>query len=192
MEIYLAILGIFLGVSLAGPPGPVTAILVKKASVSVPAGVSVGLGAMSADFILMMITFFIGTTLITTTLEAYVFIVGSAFFLILAVLSLKSQESNGSATGNGYFSGLLIGIVNPFQIGWWVTAGLSVFKEFGFFPFYFMFVGIIGWVLFLSLAVRRSTLRFGEKATDVVRIFSFAILVLFAVYFAYIGFVDLI
>ncbi len=185
-------LGIFLGVSLAGPPGPVTAVLVKRASVSILSGVSVGLGAMSADLILMIITFFIGITLITTTLETYVFIIGSAFFLIMAVLSLKSSKSVDSATGNGYFSGLLIGIVNPFQIGWWVTAGLSVFKKFGFFPFYFMFVGIIGWVLFLSLTVRKSTLRFGEKATDAIRIFSFAILALFAIYFAYIGLVDLI
>ena len=192
MEIYLAMLGIFLGVSLAGPPGPVTAVLVKRASVSILSGVSVGLGAMSADLILMIITFFIGITLITTTLETYVFIIGSAFFLIMAVLSLKSSKSVDSATGNGYFSGLLIGIVNPFQIGWWVTAGLSVFKKFGFFPFYFMFVGIIGWVLFLSLTVRKSTLRFGEKATDAIRIFSFAILALFAIYFAYIGLVDLI
>lgn len=192
MEICLTMLGIFLGVSLAGPPGPVTAVLVKRASVSVLSGVSVGLGAMSADLILMIITFFIGITLITTTLETYVFIIGSAFFLIMAVLSLKSSKSVDSATGNGYFSGLLIGIVNPFQIGWWVTAGLSVFKKFGFFPFYFMFVGIIGWVLFLSLTVRKSTLRFGEKATDAIRIFSFAILALFAIYFAYIGLVDLI
>ena len=192
MEIYLALLGVFLGVSLAGPPGPVTAVLVKRASVSVLSGLSVGLGAMSADFILMIITFFIGITLITTTLEAYVFITGSVFFLILAVLSLKSSKSVGSATGNGYFSGLLIGIVNPFQIGWWVTAGLSVFKEFGFFPFYFMFIGIIGWVFFLSLTVRKSALRFGEKATEAIRIFSFAILALFAVYFAYIGFIYLI
>ncbi len=192
MEIYLTMLGIFLGVSLAGPPGPVTAVLVKRASVSILSGVSVGLGAMSADLILMIITFFIGITLITTTLETYVFIIGSAFFLIMAVLSLKSSKSVDSATGNGYFSGLLIGIVNPFQIGWWVTAGLSVFKKFGFFPFYFMFVGIIGWVLFLSLTVRKSTLRFGEKATDAIRIFSFAILALFAIYFAYIGLVDLI
>ena len=192
MEIYLTMLGIFLGVSLAGPPGPVTAVLVKRASVSILSGVSVGLGAMSADLILMIITFFIGITLITTTLETYVFIIGSAFFLIMAVLSLKSSKSVDSATGNGYFSGLLIGIVNPFQIGWWVTAGLSVLKKFGFFPFYFMFVGIIGWVLFLSLTVRKSTLRFGEKATDAIRIFSFAILALFAIYFAYIGLVDLI
>jgi threonine/homoserine/homoserine lactone efflux protein len=192
MEIYIAMLGIFLGISLAGPPGPVTAILVRRASVSFLSGVSVGMGAMTADFILMVITFFIGITLITGKTESYVFIAGSVFFIILAVLSLKSSGSDLKSANNGYLSGLMTGIVNPFQIGWWVTAGLSVYTEFGIFPFYFMFIGIIVWVIFLSLTVRRSTMRFGRKAADFIRIFSFVVLLLFAVYFAYLGIMHLI
>ena len=122
--------------------------------------------------------------------DRYIFLVGGIFFIFLSLGILRSHYSgNMKTTGSNrnYFSGLFLGLVNPMQIAWWLTAGLSVFQRFGTEPFYFLFLGIVMWVAFLTYAINRSVLKYGKKLADGIKLFSFVILVSFGVFFIYYG-----
>lgn len=186
--VLVALLGIVLGVSLAGPPGPVTAILVRRASISIIKGALVGFGAMSADLILMILVFLFRSRVDLTAYDSVIYLVGSAFFILLAVLIVRSNEGEPPRKySSGYLAGLSIGLINPLQIGWWLTAGLGFYTRFGLLPFYFLFIGIVFWVFFLSAVVYRFSTRYGRLVNLGIKIFSFASLLSFGLYFAYLG-----
>ncbi len=181
----VALIGLLLGVSLAAPPGPVTAVLVNRASRSSMAGIMVGMGAMTADFTLMIITFTLRRLLPLDSYETYFYLAGAIFFAILSLLILLGNEKEEEHVRGGYPTGLFMGLVNPFQIGWWLTAGIAFVQKFGYYPFYFLFAGIVAWVVFLSLTVRYSIMKYGERARNAFRIFSSVTLIFFSAFFSY-------
>ncbi len=184
----VAILGVVLGVSLAGPPGPVTAVLVRRASISVMKGVFVGFGAMTADFILMILTFLFRSRVNLSSYDGIIYLVGAFFFVLIAVLIIRSKDVQEPRLYNsGYLAGLSIGLINPLQIGWWLTAGLGFYTKFGILPFYFLFVGIVFWVFFLSALVYAFSTRYGNLVNLGIKLFSFCSLTAFGIYFAYLG-----
>lgn len=191
MIIVVAIfLGISLGVSLAAPPGPITAMIVERSMTSVLKGFLIGMGAMSADFTLMVIVLGFRSFIDLSAYDRYIFLTGGIFFIFLSLEILRSRNSGDikqAGRGRNYFSGLILGLVNPLQIAWWLTAGLSVFQRFGIEPFYFLFLGIVLWVLFLTYAINRSVVKYGKKLAEGIKIFSFVILVSFGVVFIYYG-----
>ncbi len=170
----LAGVGILLGISLAGPPGPVTAVMVQRSLASAMRGFVVGLGAMTADFTLMIIILTIGRTLDLTRYDDYIYIIGAVFFLYLAYVILKSSTASppDHVLSSGYLTGLTIGLVNPLQIAWWLTAGLSVLQTFGILTMAFLFVGIIIWTSFLSSLVRYASMKYEKEVLIGVKIFS--------------------
>lgn len=187
-EVLIALSGMVLGVSLAGPPGPVTAIMVKKSTESVMKGVYVGFGAMTADFILMLLTFFFRSRLDLSTYDPYIFLLGAFFFILLAVLIMRSKDiPSAGRYDSGYLAGLTVGVVNPLQIGWWLTAGQGFYSQFGLLPFYFLFIGIVFWIFFLAILVNKFSNRYGKAVNTGVKIFSVVSLVAFGMYFAYLG-----
>ncbi|MEM3676150.1 MAG: LysE family translocator [Thermoplasmataceae archaeon] len=188
----LAGLGILLGVSLAAPPGPVTSVLLQRATKSMMAGALVGFGAMSADLILMVITLTIGFEIEFGEFIRILYVVGAAFFLYLSYSIIKNAHSDqpilrhGSPrdmSGSGYLLGLSIGLINPMQIGWWITAGLGMYKKFGLIPMIFIFVGILFWVLFLAEFVWRLNKKYEKGINTAVRIFSVVSLTTFGIVF---------
>lgn len=185
----LAFSGMVLGVSLAGPPGPITAIMVRKATESMMKGVYVGFDAMSADLILMAITFFFRSRIDLTAYDPYIFLLGAFFFVLIAFFIARSKDENVKQRrfDSGYLAGLTIGVINPMQIGWWLTAGLGFYSKFGFYPFYFLFIGIVFWIFFLSILVNRFSNRYGSLVNTGVKIFSVVSLSAFGVYFLYLG-----
>ncbi len=185
----IAVVGTLLGVSLAGPPGPVTAILVNRATRSVMGGFLVGMGAMTADFILMVIILFFGQVADLARFNNVIYLLGSFFFFYLAYSIFKSSTGGSSLqkSGSGYLAGLTIGLINPMQIGWWFTAGLSVNQKFGFVTFVFLFVGIIGWVLFLSVLIYKASAKYGDKVEQGVKFFSIISLGFFGILFLYLS-----
>lgn len=186
--VVISIVGVLLGVSLAGPPGPVTAIMVNRATKSVLGGFLVGMGAMTADFILMVLILLFGKETDLTRFNNYIFALGSFFFFYIAVAIYRSNGSEtGSRAGSGYLAGLTIGLMNPMQIGWWFTAGLSVNQKFGFETFVFLFIGIVGWVLFLSFLIYKAASRYGNKVELGVKIFSILSLSFFGFLFLYLS-----
>ncbi|MHB8397008.1 MAG: LysE family transporter [Thermoplasmataceae archaeon] len=180
----LAVIGLLLGLSLAAPPGPVTAVMVDRSVRSSTGGILVGLGAMTADFILMIATFTVKQFLLLDSLIPFVYLSGAAFFAILAYMVAFHGSGDPQPNSHGYTTGLFMGLSNPFQIGWWLTAGLAFNQKFGILPFYFLFLGIIVWISFLSVAVHFSVVKYGERAREILRGFSSITLAFFAVLFA--------
>lgn len=182
-----------LGVSLAGPPGPVTAILVDRSMKSVAKGVAVGMGAMTADFILMVVILIFGQATNISRFNEYIYILGSAFFFYLAYSIMKARESDSStrAGSSGYLAGLTIGVVNPMQIGWWFTAGLSVYQKFGIVTLIFLFIGIVIYVVFLATLIYKASAIYGHKVKLAVKIFSVTSLSFFGLMFIYLAIIGI-
>lgn len=190
MNIYiLATLGMLLGVSLAGPPGPVTAIMVDRSIRSIPKGIAVGMGAMTADFILMILILIFGQATQISRFNEYIYVLGSLFFFYLAYSIWHAKETDISTKRetSGYAAGLTIGLVNPMQIGWWFTAGLSVFQKFGIMTMVFLFIGIVIWVLFLAILVFKAASIYGDRVKIGVKIFSITSLTFFGILFVYLA-----
>lgn len=178
-----------LGISLAGPPGPVTAILVDRSTKSVMRGVAVGMGAMTADFILMVLILLFGQVTDLSRFNNYIYCLGALFFFYIAYGIAVSRDSDQGLKKekSGYLAGLTIGLINPMQIGWWFTAGLSVFQKFGTITFVFLFIGIVGWVLFLSILIYKASARYGNSVKNAVKLFSVISLVFFGLLFSYLS-----
>ena len=92
----------------------------------------------------------------------------------------------------GYLKGFLTGMMNPLQIGWWITAGISVMNSQGIEPFYFFYPGIILYLIIFSIIVKKSYLKWGIKFEMAASVFSSAILFIFGIYFFLILAVNLI
>lgn len=182
-----ALIGTALGISLAAPPGPITSMIIRKATVSIPGSMMIGFGAMAADLILMVVTLFLHFSFNLTSVLPYVYILGAGFLSYLAYGSLKSGDSGEVEASGSFAKGLSIGLVNPAQIGWWLTAGLSFLETFGLPVFYFLFLGTTIWVLFLSYLVHEGTRIYGKRAGKFISIVSVLILLVFAGYFVFEG-----
>jgi threonine/homoserine/homoserine lactone efflux protein len=176
-------LGILLGLSLAAPPGPINAIIAYEALRSPFHGTAVGFGAMSADAIFFIITYAFSKIIPDDIIPIFYFL-GGVIMLYLAVLVLRSKSSSRSVRGN-YFIGLTIGLTNPYQITWWLTAGLSMIKEFTILIIPGFFLGILIWIIAFPLFISRLSLRF--EIQKYIKIFSFVILLIFGFLLIYYG-----
>lgn len=182
--------GLWLGYSLAVPPGPMNALIAAWALRSFRHGFAVGAGAMSADFILMLITVLLYAAL--KNLGNVVFLpfslAGGIFFLYLAYKIGRSRapskrEAGGGSPLRGYFLGLSLGLVNPYQIGWWLTAGLSSIHNFGVEWAAGLFLAILTWIVAFPAAVRAGW-ELNSKATWLaIKIFSVTTLSAFGLFF---------
>lgn len=189
-SITLFFIGILYGISLAAPPGPILALIAQRVISSYFNGIAVGLGAMTADFTFMIITFLLFNLIKVLPLYP-LYIIGSLFMLYLAYSTVKMKESSFSknikSNTHSYFLGLGIGLINPLQIGWWLTAGLSFLSLFGLISVIGFFVGIIIWVLLFAFMVRKGYMVNKGVAFLAIKIFSLATFLFFAGYFLYNG-----
>lgn len=182
--------GLVLGYSLAVPPGPMNALIAAWSLRSFRHGFAVGAGAMSADFLLMLLTLALYSRL--EALGAGYFtpfhIAGGALFLYLAYKILKSRplgkrEGGGGSPARGYLLGLSLGLINPYQVGWWLAAGLSSIAQFGVEWAAGLFIAILTWITAFPAAVRAGW-EVNSKATWLaIKIFSVATLLFFGIYF---------
>src|SRR5208337_914539 len=159
-EGYSLVAGILIGLSLAVPPGPMNAIIasesVKRSYVN---GIKLGMGAMTADAIFLAITL-IGVTVLFTgdAVKLIVSIAGGVILAYIAVMTIKSfnrplTESDKEAMRSPYLTGLVIGITNPSQILWWITAGAALIANFNALGIVGFFIGIIMWVSTFSITL---------------------------------------
>ncbi|MGC8514852.1 MAG: LysE family transporter [Thermoplasmata archaeon] len=186
-----AFVGILLGISLAAPPGPVTAMIVRKAASSVWKAFSIGLGAMTADLTLMLIVFFLRNEIDFTNYDRYIYIIGAFFLFFIAYEIYENKTLVSEETSGSYLRGLTVGLVNPMQIGWWLSVGLSFLAAFGYLVFYFLFIGISIWVLALSYLIKIGVRAYGEAAQKATRFVSVALLLAFGIYFAVVVFINI-
>lgn len=178
--------GMLLGLSLAAPPGPVNAVIAFEGARKPLRGTLVGLGAMTSDFIYMLIVLYLGI-LTPEWIKRYMFLIGG---FVMVILAWMIWESEGKAKEGGgvyapYIKGLTMGITNPYQMGWWMTAGLSSISLFG--PIFIVgfFLGISFWITTFPIAINKGA-HFGEnKFIYIIKIISVLILLGFAAYFIF-------
>jgi L-lysine exporter family protein LysE/ArgO len=185
------LIGLTLGVSMAAPPGPVMTVIMKKSLSSIKSGFLVGMGAMTADLILLFLVLLLKNYVDLTAYEPIIFILGGLYFVYLAlkilneVINTNRMKESESNTDFSYFKGLFTGILNPMQIGWWLTAGLSIIEADGISPFYFFYLGIIVYVYLLCFVIYKTHAKYQEKVSFVVNIFSIFVLLVFGSYFIF-------
>ncbi len=179
--IYLSLIGYILGLSLAAPPGPVNAVIMNESSKSMLHGTSVGAGAMTADLIFMVALYF-GRLVIPEWTFKYLYIFGAAVMVYLAVSVIRSRMPSKSPKGN-YIVGLTMGITNPFQIIWWVTVGLFLVERLSILSVFGFFLGILTWITAFPYAMNIV----GGRYSPYLKIFSFVILIVFAIVMLYYG-----
>ncbi|MGC9226254.1 LysE family translocator [Caldivirga sp.] len=188
--VYEYILGLALGLSLAVPPGPMNALIAAEALKTPLHGTAVGAGAMSADATLMVLTYFLYR--LVKPYVPYVYFIGGGVMIYLAVLMLRSSNITTSVHGLGsvirnYTKGYAMGITNPYQIGWWLSAGLTLISIMGVFSIAGLFTGILMWIVTYPLAVYTGKKYLGGKYEVIVRVISGIAIMGFAVYFIYVG-----
>ncbi len=185
----LVLFGLVLGFSLTIPPGPMNALIASRAARSLRAGIVTGFGAMSADLILGGLVFALRSAVDLAAIVRYVYIVGAAVMLYLGYRVLRgsrevpTEETAGLRT---YSQALAIGLSNPFQIVWWLTAGLA-FAYLGGAPlFVALFAAVLVWVLGFPYAIHLGS-RQRPRVARAIALVSGAALIAFAAYFVYLA-----
>ncbi|WP_243675541.1 hypothetical protein [Vulcanisaeta distributa] len=117
----------------------------------------------------------------------YLYFIGFAVMMYLAISILKSTFSPRNTGGNrspflNYFMGISMGLTNPYQVFWWLTAGLSFMSVFGIFSVVGLFTAILIWVFVFPYAVYVGKVYGGSRVDFVVKLVSALGIITFAVY----------
>ena len=183
--LYDLLLGMAFGFLLAVPPGPMNALIAAESTRSPLHGTSTGLGAMSADAIFMVLTYYFSRIL--GYYAHYLYIVGFFVMAYLAVSILRSTFSPRRVVGDrspllSYFMGISMGLSNPYQVFWWLTAGLSFMNIFGILSVVGLFLAILIWVVVFPLAVHFGKVYGGSRVDFVIKLISALGILAFAVH----------
>jgi len=178
--------GLLLGFTLTVPPGPMNALIAARSAMSFRRGFLTGLGAMSADLVLGTAVYLLQSQVDLSEVVRYIYALGAIVMAYLGVrlLTAPPPEAPGEPAGlRTYSSGLLVGLSNPFQILWWLTAGIA----FAYLGGVVLLVGLFGaiaiWVVGFSWAMHAGV-HLHPRLPRAVTVVSAAILLGFAVYFA--------
>lgn len=159
-ELINFLLGMVLGFSLATPPGPAnTLIAYFSTSHSRLSGFLAGMGASTADAIILLLIFFTGFASILTDLAGKnLFLAGGIVMLVFAAVISKGfnkvQAVNRYSrfrSSISYVAGLATNISSPYTITWWLTVGLTLVTTLGFAVFGFFTALMIWNTLFPSI-----------------------------------------
>lgn len=149
--------GILLSWSLAAPPGPINALMAQTAaSRGFWAGWLIGLGAVAGDAAMLALTGF-GVLRVIDALPWLKF--GSAllggvlmgYFAFQAWRHARDPALRASSSPT-FLKAFVIVVTSPYNWGWWLTAGSSMFRFVGnawLLALGFV-VGILGWTVFWS------------------------------------------
>jgi threonine/homoserine/homoserine lactone efflux protein len=178
--------GVLLGLSIAAPPGPANAMIATHAVTRKRwwAGTLVGFGAMTADAMFLAITYLVGRA-VQPDENTLVAIYGTGACVMFFFAYNASREWRKPPMDqlqevrptHSYFSGLAIGLTNPYQILWWLTAGLAFIQSVGLAIVAGFFCGIIVWTVSFPWALDFAKRRI-EKAYHGVLFFSLATLII--------------
>jgi threonine/homoserine/homoserine lactone efflux protein len=184
-------IGFLLGISLTAPPGPMNALISSQAARSLHRGILTGFGAMSADAILGVIVFVLSAVIDLTKFIRPVYVLGClvmGYFAYRLLVPRPSAAPQSTSPVRTYSAALLLGISNPFQILWWLTAGLAFAYVGGLVLFAGLFGAIAVWIVAFPYAISTGVRRV-PSLERWITYGSGAIMVAFAVYFAYLAIV---
>jgi threonine/homoserine/homoserine lactone efflux protein len=186
--------GAALGLSIAAPPGPVTALAAQQVvSRSWLSGWLVMFGATVADAVFFVLTYYGVARLVTTEERGVLFVLGGVLMLYLAIATVRkaglsagtllAEARTAPPTGRSPFLfGLLMGLTNPYQLGWWVAIGAGMVAEFGGSIALGFFVGIVAWTIVFTVAVHASVTRY-RRIAPAIAYASAALMVGFGLWF---------
>lgn len=190
MDSFLA--GLLLGYGASVPIGPVNILIMAYALRSFRLGFGVGLGAMSTDmFYLLLMSFgvlvFLDNQIISTVLAIF----GFLFLLYIAYLTFKSADKllpkpNENDTKEStflgcYIKGLLLNLVNPYIIAFWLSvSSFAAGNNSVFLSLLGLMVAISTWIFGLPFAVSKSRKFISEKVAKIFAYVSSALIVFFA------------
>ena len=183
--------GLAYGFSLAIPPGPMNAIIASRSIISPKHGFSVGAGAMTADFLLMMAT--LAFYRIIHRLPMFPFYVAGSLLMLYLIRDIAKMKTylredevrDVHKVSGSYLLGVTMGLVNPYQIGWWITAGLSFISIFGLLAVTGLFTAIAIWITVFPLTVKAGYNVNSRATILIIKVFSITVLASFATIFLY-------
>lgn len=182
---YDLLLGLALGFSLTILPGPMNALIASQSVRSLRAGVITGLGAMSADLILGVLVYTLRSEVGLGSVVRWVYLVGAGVTVLLGARLLRERPEREVPSLDGlrtYSHAVALGISNPFQVLWWLTAGLAFAYLGGVGLFAGLFGAIAVWIVAFPYALHRGTRRRPDLGRAVTYV-SAAIMFVFAAYF---------
>ena len=133
-----ALAGIALGLSLAAPPGPMNAVIAEESVLrGWSAGFRAGLGAMTADacFFALALAGVVAVVQEMPTLRAALFGVGGLLMLYFAygaatdasaAFTADEDDADADEDSKGFRKAFALALTNPYQILWWLTAGVGL------------------------------------------------------------------
>lgn len=179
------LLGLILGFSLTLPPGPMNALIAAQSVRSYWRGFATGLGAMSADAVLGAAVYLLSTLLPLTPYLREIYALGAVVMAGLAYRILSTSPAAApppTALARDYSAALLVGISNPFQIVWWLTAGLGFAYLGGSVLFAGLFGAIAVWILAFPYGISAGARRY-PSFSRVLTYVSGALMIAFGIYF---------
>lgn len=180
------VFGLALGFSLTVPPGPMNMLIASQTVRSLRAGVITGLGAMSADLVLGVLVYALRSSVDIGSVVQWVYLLGAGVMVFFAIRVLRAPGAPAPDLAGSlrtYSQGVAVGLTNPFQVLWWITAGLAFAYLGGVVLFVGLFAAVLVWVLVFPYALHLGT-RGRPRLERVVPYVSAAIMCAFAVYFA--------
>lgn len=180
-------LGFGLGLSLAGPPGPVNALIAREsARGGWRAGVRAGLPAPIVDTAYMLLVLFgLSRLLDLETMAPWLAGAGALLMAYFAVQTVKVRDGAPKALA-GPAAVWLVTLTNPFQYAWWASAGAGDLVRLGPFALAGFLVAIFGWVFLFSGLVGHGALRW-SWFTPTITLVSADLLLLYALRMAWLG-----
>lgn len=150
--------GLALGLSLAGPPGPVNALIARESvRGGAWAGIRAGYPAPVVDTVYMMLVLFGLPRLIDLDRWAPVLALVGAVLMLYLAWDIARPRGEAKALVPGAVWAVTLS--NPFQYAWWLSAGSAFLKATGSWGVLGFLVAIFGWVFAFSFAMAHGASR---------------------------------
>ncbi|MDX5864868.1 LysE family transporter [Bacillus cereus group sp. BfR-BA-01119] len=194
---------ILLGISLSAPVGPINVAQINKGIKNgFLSAWLVGVGAMSADVVMMFLIYFgISTYLTTPVAQLCIWIFGFVTMIYLGYESMKEATKQVQYISSGekehplksFLSGFAIAISNPLNIIFWIGIYGSVLtsdmntigKEQALWYSAAIFAGIMLWDIFMATSIHFGRRFINHTVMKWISIVAGIVLIMFGIYFGY-------
>jgi L-lysine exporter family protein LysE/ArgO len=185
--------GLLLGLGAALPLGPINLLIINSALKSYKSAVAIGFGAMCADIIYFILTFYTSLKVNqNSTLFKAIAIFGSLFLLYIAwqifknrntPIKINKQKNNKEELLKNYTKGLSLTLLNPYTVGFWLSISATIASKN--LNSIATIVGIVFaislWITLMPLFINKSKHLFSQKLAYIFSLFSASIMLYFAV-----------
>ena len=185
--------GVLMGLGVSVPIGPVNVLIMSYALRSYTKALCLGLGAMSADMLYLVLSAFgISQLAKIPIVFACISVFGAAFLLYIALgiyrdakRSVQIQSAERGSHVAVFGKGFLLNIFNPYVIMFWLSVSASIGRERFGLALAGLVCGILSWITLFALAVYKSRAKISDRAARAFAYISALILLFFALKLIY-------